>query len=78
MATKWVYTRVEMDCCKVQNCMQGVYQDELCRYHWAKQDQLPKRQEISLGEREWYAEQGRTLDEAALLSRRMPLESAQA
>ena len=78
MATKWVYTRVEMDCCRLQNCMQAVHKDELCLFHWKQQDTLPKRIEISSGEREWYAEQGRELNEAALLSRRMPPESAQA
>jgi polyphosphate kinase 2 (PPK2 family) len=60
----------------VQNCMQPSHTDELCFYHWSRRETLPKRQEVSLGEREWYAEQGRTLDEQALLARRMPQESA--
>lgn len=75
MATKWVYTRVEVDCCRLYGCTQAVYQDDLCRYHFNRRESLPQRIEISTNEREWYAEQGRTLDEAALLSRRMPLSS---
>jgi hypothetical protein len=75
MAKKWGYRRVEIDCCRLNGCMQDVFKDDLCRFHYSQREMLPKRIEISAGEREWYAEQGRTFDEAAFLARRYPAAS---
>ena len=64
--------------CQVTNCTMPTHTNGYCRSHYWKSyrpEGLAQRIEITTNEREWYAEQGRTLDEAALLSRRIPMSS---